>query len=76
MQGKKRFLTALMLALMLLVLPIGQAQASGEFSWNGDLPDGWALFVDGGSVSRFEGSDWAKLSLKKRDMCCWQSRWS
>lgn len=66
MQGKKRFLTALMLALMLLVLPIGQAQASGEFSWNGDLPDGWALFVDGGSVSRFEGSDWAKLSLKEK----------
>lgn len=63
MRRKKKIFTAIILAVLLMVMPLSSALASGEFAWSGDLPEGWALFADGGSAARYSGSDWAKLKL-------------
>lgn len=66
MRAKRKFFTTLILTVLLLILPFTMAQAGGEFSWGGDLPQGWAVFTDAGELSQFEGSDWAKLRLKEQ----------
>ena len=66
MQARKKLFTTFILTVLLLLLPFTMAQAGGEFSWGGDLPQGWAVFTDAGELSQFEGSDWAKLRLKEQ----------